>query len=573
MKQKQIIALVSATALAATALAGCGKTSEESTQTTAVSEAEGTAKEDLPLSKYPETVTVHLGGALNPNAKMPDGMSYDDNSYTRFLKDDLNIEVVYDWVTSSSDYDEKMNLCIGSGTIPELMNVNVTQYRALLKYDMSQPLDQYFEDYASDKLKGYVESGGEELKKCITNDKGEMMAIPAPSMMVGEMNEMWIRQDWLDNLGLEVPRTWDEMAAVAEAFVTQDPDGNGEDDTIGILGPGNSNHINDIGDNQFGLDPLFCSFQSYPQYWLQDEDGTVKYGSIQPETRTALEKIQKLYTDKLIDPEMLVRNNCQEAVLSGKVGIFFGPWWSGYTVSEATLAGEADWRAYFTPLSEDGKYYTHMPDPTSKYVVVSKSCKNPEAAFKIISYLVANEQQWTDDGITSSEMSCADFYPLWNGYDNADEIEVSTETLEKYLAGEITMDDVDFSQHKLLKSDMEAVTELKKEPYDDFSLDKWNMDSDLAKTNLPRLVSLLVGGAPYVNDKYIPVYNAYSGQTETMQAKWANLKKMEEETFAKIIIGKADISEFDTFVENWKNQGGDQILKEINEELNNSSGN
>lgn len=567
MKQKQIIALVSATALAATALAGCGKTSEENTQTTAVGEAEGTAKEDLPFSKYAETVTVHLGGSMNPNAKILDGMSYEDNAYTRFLKDDLNIEVVYDWIASSSDYDEKMNLCIGSGTIPEMMNVNVTQYRALLKYDMIQPLDQYFEDYASDKLKGYVESGGEELKKCITNDKGEMMAIPAPSMMVGEMNEMWIRQDWLDNLGLEVPRTWDEMAAVAEAFVTQDPDGNGEDDTIGILGPGNSNHINDIGDNQFGLDPLFCSFQSYPQYWLQDEDGTVKYGSIQPETRTALEKIQKLYTDKLIDPEMLVRNNCQEAVLSGKVGIFFGPWWSGYTVSEATLAGEADWRAYFTPLSEDGKYYTHMPDPTSKYVVVSKSCKNPEAAFKIISYLVANEQQWTDDGITSSEMSCADFYPLWNGYDNADEIEVSTETLEKYLAGEITMDDVDFSQYKLLKSDMEAVTELKKEPYDDFSLDKWNMDSDLAKTNLPRLVSLLVGGAPYVNDKYIPVYNAYSGQTETMQTKWANLKKMEEETFAKIIMGKADISEFDTFVENWKNQGGDQILKEINDEL------
>ena len=575
MKQKQIVALVSATALAATALAGCGKTSEENTQTTseentqttAVGEAEGTAKEDLPFSKYAETVTVHLGGSMNPNAKILDGMSYEDNAYTRFLKDDLNIEVVYDWIASSSDYDEKMNLCIGSGTIPEMMNVNATQYRALLKYDMIQPLDQYFEDYASDKLKGFVESGGEELKKCITNDKGEMMAIPAPSMMVGEMNEMWIRQDWLDNLGLEVPRTWDEMAAVAEAFVTQDPDGNGEDDTIGILGPGNSNHINDIGDNQFGLDPLFCSFQSYPQYWLQDEDGTVKYGSIQPETRVALEKIQKLYTDKLIDPEMLVRNNCQEAVLSGKVGIFFGPWWSGYTVGEATLAGEADWRAYFTPLSEDGKYYTHMPDPTSKYVVVSKSCKNPEAAFKIISYLVANEQQWTDDGITSSEMSCADFYPLWNGYDNADEIEVSTDTLEKYLAGEITMDDVDFSQHKLLKSDMEAVTELKKEPYDDFSLDKWNLDSDLAKTNLPRLVSLLVGGAPYVNDKYIPVYNAYSGQTETMQAKWANLKKMEEETFAKIIMGKADISEFDTFVENWKNQGGDQILKEIKDEL------
>ena len=567
MKQKQIIALVSATALAATALAGCGKTSEENTQTTAVSEAEGTAKEDLPFSKYAETVTVHLGGSMNPNAKIPDGMSYEDNSYTRLLKEDFNIEVVYDWVASSSDFDEKMNLCIGSGAIPDLMNVNAAQYRALLKYDMIQPLDQYFEDYASDALKGYVESGGEELKKCISNDKGEIMAIPAPSMMGGEVNEMWIRQDWLDNLGLEVPRTWDEMAAVAEAFVTQDPDGNGEADTIGILGPGNSDHMNAIGGNQFGLDPLFSSFQSYPQYWLQDEDGTVKYGSIQPETRTALEKIQKLYTDKLIDPEMLVRSNCQEAVLSGKVGIFFGPWWCGYTVGDATLAGEADWRAYFTPLSEDGNYYTHMAEPTTKYVVASKSCKNPEAAFKIINNEIANEQQWIADGITSTEISTADLYPLFNVYDNADEIETSYDALTKYLAGEITMDDVDFSRHKLLKGDMEAVTELKKEPYDDFSLDKWNLDSDLAKTKLPRLVSILVGEAPSVNDKYIPVYNAYNGQTETMQAKWANLKKMEEETFAKIVMGKADISEFDTFVENWKNQGGDQILKEINDEL------
>ena len=567
MKQKQIIALVSATALAATALAGCGKTSEENPQTTAVKEAEGTAKEDLPFSKYAETVTVHLGGSMNPNAKIPEGMSYEDNSYTRFLKDDLNIEVVYDWVASSSDFGEKMNLCIGSGTIPELMNVNATQYRALLKYDMIQPLDQYFDDYASDELKGYVESGGEELKKCISNDKGEMMAIPAPNITASGINEMWIRQDWLDNLGLEVPRTWDEMAAVAEAFVTQDPDGNGEADTIGILGPGNSDHMNAIGGNQFGLDPLFSSFQSYPQYWLQDEDGTVKYGSIQPETRVALEKIQKLYTDKLIDPEMLVRSNCQEAVLSGKVGIFFGPWWCGYTVGDATLAGEADWRAYFTPLAEDGGYYTHMAEPTTQYVVASKSCKNPEAAFKIINYEIANEQQWIADGITSTEISTADLYPLFNVYDNADEIETSYDALTKYLAGEITMDDVDFSRHKLLKGDMEAVTELKKEPYDDFSLDKWNLDSDLAKTELPRLVSILVGEAPSVNDKYIPVYNAYNGQTETMQAKWANLKKMEEETFAKIVMGKADISEFDTFVENWKNQGGDQILKEINDEL------
>lgn len=77
---------------------------------------------------------------------------------------------------------------------------------------------------------------------------------------------------------------------------------------------------------------------------------------------------------------------------------------------------------------------------------------------------------------------------------------------------------------------MEAVTKLKKKPYDDFSLKYWNLDSDLAKTNLPRLVAIMVGDAPLVNEEYVPVYNAYNGQTETMEAKWANLKKMEEET-------------------------------------------
>lgn len=96
---------------------------------------------------------------------------------------------------------------------------------------------------------------------------------------------------------------------------------------------------------------------------------------------------------------------------------------------------------------------------------------------------------------------------MYNTYDNADEIEKSYEALTKYLAGDISMDDVDFSTHKLLKNDMEAVTKLKKKPYDDFSLKYWNLDSDLAKTNLPRLVAIMVGDAPLVNEEYVPVYN------------------------------------------------------------------
>ena len=158
-------------------------------------------------------------------------------------------------------------------------------------------------------------------------------------------------------------------------------------------------------------------------------------------------------------------------------------------------------------------------------------------------------------------MGTADFYPLYNTYDNADEIEVSYDVLTKYLAGEITMDDVDFSTHKLLKSDMEAVTKLKKEPYDDFSLDKWNLDSDIAKNNLPRLVSILVGDAPSVNDKYVPVYNAYNGQTETMETKWAKSEENGRRNILKNRYGKSRYQRIRYFVENWKSQAVTRFLK------------
>ena len=90
---------------------------------------------------------------------------------------------------------------------------------------------------------------------------------------------------------------------------------------------------------------------------------------------------------------------------------------------------------------------------------------------------------------------------------------------------------------------------------------------DLAKSNLSRLVSIMVGDAPLVNEEYVPIYNSYDGRTKTMDSKWANLKKLEEETFAKIITGKAGIDAFDSFVDEWKASGGDEITKEVQEEL------
>ncbi|MGP4111171.1 ABC transporter substrate-binding protein [Streptomyces sp. 4N509B] len=47
-----------------------------------------------------------------------------------------------------------------------------------------------------------------------------------------------VRKDWRENLGLPVPETWEDLTALAEAFATEDPDGNGDDDTFGMVVPG-----------------------------------------------------------------------------------------------------------------------------------------------------------------------------------------------------------------------------------------------------------------------------------------------------------------------------------------------
>lgn len=580
MKMKKIFA-ISLAVVMAVSLAGCTKgTKDVDTEDTKVEVAgtqeANTSSEEItnttlspetdPWGKYEEPVTVHLGAGVDPSTTFPEGMSKEKNTYLDYIKEAFNVDVAYDWICSSADYNQKVNLCIASNTIPDIMNVNATQYNAMLKYDQLQPIGDAYENCASDMLKSFVGSGGDILMDLISKD-GQMMAIPAPNLTASSVNEMWIRQDWLDKLGLEVPTTVDELEAIAKAFVEQDPDGNGKDDTIGILGPSNSSFdfITRIGQNRYGLDAIFAAYGSYPNAWIQDDEGNVQYGSTTPETKIALAKLASLYKEGLIDPEMLVRTDSQEPITAGKAGIFFGPWWCGYTV-EGSIYGEggSDWQSYAAPLDANGNLVAKMAAPTTQYIVVSKNCSNPEVAVKFVNLLLRDEEQWYAEGITD-ELNPQDAYPLFNVYDNANEIEVSYDSLKKELNGEIGVDDIDYSTHKLLKNDMEMILELKKEPLDDFSIKNWDLENENAKANMGRLLSIMIGAKPVVEDGYQPLYSVYYGETDTMSSKWSMLEKLEKETFAKIIMNQADIDSFDTFVSDWKAQGGDDIIKEITE--------
>ena len=139
-----------------------------------------------------------------------------------------------------------------------------------------------------------------------------------------------VRKDWMDKLGLEEPSTLDEMADLLRAFITEDPDGNGQDDTVGLVV--HNEVYGGYPNNTFAVDNIFTAFDAYPSVWIKDESGNAVYGSVQPEMKDALQLMRDWYAEGLIDKEFTTRTYDDIVALlsSGQCGAYIGPWWSPF---------------------------------------------------------------------------------------------------------------------------------------------------------------------------------------------------------------------------------------------------
>ena len=510
-----------------------------------------------PLGKYEDPVTVEIVQSINPTLTIPEGDSATDNYYTRYIKDNMNIDISVKWSASSSDYNEKMNLAIAANDIPDILVVNEQQFRKLAQSDMLEDLTDYYDTYACDIIKQNIDSTEGKALENATYD-GKLLGLPNVAVEADGYVLMWIRQDWLDELGLEAPTNIEELETVAKAFVDNKMGG---ENTIGIVGP----TINGAVYNTFlstnnlnNLDGIFQAYQAYPGYWVQDEEGNAVYGSTTEQTKEALAELNKMYEDGILDQELGVRKDADEAWKSGKVGILFSPWWHGYNVKDG-IANDPnmEWKAYAAPLAADGQWYAKMIGVGGSYCVVRKGYEHPEAAFLLNNYLRVNEGTFQSE--TDLDLS---YYPGRVVIAPLDENTYSVQALNAEMKGE-EVPEFDPLNYKLLQADLAALPDCLEAPYDDMSIEKWNTDN----TNFGRLYSLLMGSSAVeeASEEGIvnKVYSITYTQTETMERKWTNLKKKEDETFLKIIIGEEPIEAFDTFVEEWNAEGGAEITEEV----------
>ncbi|MFX3635641.1 MAG: extracellular solute-binding protein [Candidatus Pristimantibacillus sp.] len=240
--------------------------------------------------------------------------TYESNRWTKYINE--NSPATVKWIpVDRGQAQQKLSTLIASGSAPDLIWEYDRNYIAqLANQGAIQPIDEYIEKYST-TLKKYLEENP-DLKSAMTIN-GKMYAVTSKRSIESIANNgMWIRQDWLDKLQLKAPTTVEELVEVAKKFKEEDPDGNGEDDTVPIVFNGNAVQI---------MRAFF--FTNENQWYL--EEGQMKHARTLDRFTDSLTYQKSLFDQGLIDKEYITDSNFQRATqlwTTGKAGIYFANW-------------------------------------------------------------------------------------------------------------------------------------------------------------------------------------------------------------------------------------------------------
>ncbi|WP_162341514.1 extracellular solute-binding protein [Paenibacillus paridis] len=514
------------------------------TSKTETSSPEETAVSYDPLGKIDPPIEVTAVRMLDSTTKFAEGDSIDKNAWNQLYFDEFGIKLKYLWVADPTQYNQKFNVTMASGKLPDIMPVDGTQFNQLVEADQLADLTEALENYGTPLTKELLSKDG-GLGLDSASFGGKLLGIPVNPGANDNAPLLWIRTDWLKKLNLPEPKTMDDVFKIAEAFAKQDPDGNKKDDTYGL---GLDKLLYDA---VFGLHGFFNGYHANPQIWVENEAGEYVYGSIQPEMQVALAKLQEMYKAGWIDREFGVKDieKLIQAGNAGKLGMFFGVMYANsYFVEGKKLDAEMDWMPFALPSIDDQQAKPQLVFPIGKYFVVRKGMEHPEALIKMLNAF-HNDWDKTKYPLTAINQDgdiAKWVYALVTGSNPTQNLDMYTRVSSALEKNDETLLDPKASGQKIF--------------YD--SLKKWEAgDSEgwmYARIfDAQKLLHDYHQSNGFLMTKYI------AGPTPTLVEKGSTLEKMELETFTKIIMGESSIDAFDEFVTNWKNLGGDAITAEV----------
>lgn len=556
-------------------LAGCGQSAQTDTGSQAAAEtqsasqdagtqeaagetaaAEGAEEAYDPFGKYEEEVTFSVACSstnLVFDSSQDGYASLDDNVWTRAYKDQLGINLDYIWTAPDDDYATKWNVSITAGDIPDVAIVPESIYTQLLEGGYVEDMTEYYENYASDTYKAAVEADGGICMSYVTQD-GRIMGLPHPGATPDNLEFLYIRQDWLDELGLPVPKTLDELLDTARAFQEA---GLGGENTIGMAASGDLEEIS-IGD----LGGIFEAYGVHRNIWVEDEDGNLVFGDVQPEVKEVLQTLQDMYKEGLISPDFAAADfdSIAAQLSSGQCGITYGAYWVFANLYNTETMELDDW-IVTDGVTVDGSPCVASGDAAPEhFIFVKKGIEHPEAVVKMLNlqfelidsnYGTYGAYEYeTEDGakesITSLYYCLAPFMRApWKNSDQAKRIINALET----------GDDSEVMGTEAESMYLDCKTVIEENSNDPKYAFSWGIFGPGGVYDI--VDQMWEEDRIYVN-KFTSSYSDFALQNMT------NMREILDAEYVKIIMG-ADIDNFDKAVETWYSTGGDRITEEVNE--------
>lgn len=268
-----------------------------------------------PLTAEPVTLDIvaQKAGPLTPD--------FDQMVLFDWAEEQTNVQV--NWTNiANADYQERKNLILASGDLPDAFWNTGFSDADIVTYGGNGtliPLEDLIPQYAPNVQAAFERYPA--LRGAVTAPDGHIYALPS-FVQMGEGSGIGairffhaINQQWLDNLGLAMPTTMDELHDVLVAFKTQDPNGNGVADEIPFSFMFDW-WCADIGDlfGAFGMPDTIADYEH-----LIVRDGQAIYTAVQPEYRDAITYFNQWAQEGLIDPESFTQD-VQTYLAKGKAG-------------------------------------------------------------------------------------------------------------------------------------------------------------------------------------------------------------------------------------------------------------
>ncbi|MCY9660169.1 extracellular solute-binding protein [Paenibacillus chondroitinus] len=383
--KKGIMTVTGSLLLLSSVLSGCGSSSTISPASTnnasTSAPATTTGAASTPAAAQPLSLTwmryEHPSQAIVANSKAVQEIAKRKN-----VK--LNLQSV-----PQSNYDDKKKTLIATNTLPDIMLVKQDDIQNFADSGTFLDLTPYLDKMPN--LKKVISQQPEINKNKID---GKLYGFPLVANWQGVGGQLsMIRTDVLDKLGLKKPTTYDELYQVMKKMKEANPDSYPFTARAANGLTGTENLINPI---SFAFGSGYTTFNGTKVYY-EPKDKTYKFGPAMPEFKEAITWLNKLYKEKLLDPDYATATSqiWQEKLNSGKSFYFQDN--NGFASTFNINLQKKDPNAKFdmldtmtTPSGAKRNLIYALGHLSESYVVNAK-VKNPEQVVQFMDWFYSQE--------------------------------------------------------------------------------------------------------------------------------------------------------------------------------------